>query len=116
MSAPSFESLKQSPAGAIVQPQSVGKYKEVLYAMLGPTSYETGGVTLRAEDIGLTWINFVAVSASTSASRICLVIYPDNEGPCKTVKLFFADLAGTQIANATNLSTFKFRLNAQGAY
>lgn len=119
MGAPTFENLNdtaQSPAGHIVQPQSVGKYKEVLKAMVGPASYETGGVTLIAEDLQLTWINWVEVSPALSGDRRVLVIYPSNEGPSKSVKLIITDLAGTEVANASNQSTKKFRLKAQGAY
>lgn len=114
-----FENLKdsaQSPAGHIVQVQSVGKYKEVLKSLLGPASYLTGGVTVKAEELELTWINYVFVSVALSADRRCYVIYPDNAGPCKTVKLVFTDFAGTEVANASDQSTKKFRLVAQGTY
>lgn len=119
MSSPTFENLNntaQSPAGHIVQPQSVGKYKEILKAMLGPNSYETGGVTLIAEDLQLTWLNFVFISPSLDGLTLAHVIYPSNEGVSKSIKIIFTDLAGTEIANATNLSAKKFRLHAQGTY
>jgi len=116
MGSPTFEANTFSPSGQIVQPQSVGKYKETLKALVGPAAYETGGVTLTAEEVELTWLNFVYVSASTSGTRLCHVIYPDNSGPNKTVKLLFTDLAGTEIGNGVDLSTFKFRIHSQGEY
>lgn len=119
MGAPTFEDLgatAQSPAGHIVQPQSVGKYKEILKAMLGPASYTTGGDALTAEDLQLTWINYVIVSPSLAGDRLAHVIYPSNEGPVKSVKIMITDLAGTEVANASNQSTKKFRLIVQGTY
>jgi len=119
MGAPTFEDLSataQSPSGHIVQPQSVGKYKEILKAMLGPASYTTGGDTLTAEDLQLTWINFIDISVALSGDRVARVIYPNNEGPCKSVKILITDLAGTEVANASNQSAKKFRLHAQGLY
>lgn len=119
MSSPTFENLKenrQSPAGHIIQPQSVGKYKEVLKAMLGPATYVTGGVTLTAVDCQLTWFNWVDVVGSVAGDRIVQVIYTDNHSPCQSVKLLFTDLAGTEIANGVDLSGKKFRLRAQGSY
>lgn len=119
MGAPTFEDLgatAQSPAGHIVQPQSVGKYKEILKAMLGPASYTTGGDTLTAEDLQLTWINWMDISPALSGDRLALVIFPSNEGPAKSVKIMITDLAGTEVANASNQSAKKFRLRAQGAY
>lgn len=119
MSKPTFENLNntaQSPAGHIVQPQSVGKYKEVLKAMKGPASYETGGVALLATDLQLTWINWVYISVSTAGDRLCHIIYPDNEGPHKQILIKITDLAGTEIANTVDLSAKKFRLHAQGSY
>ncbi len=116
MGSPTFEASFYSASGQIVQPQSVGKYKETLKALVGPTAYETGGVILTAEELELTWLNFVYVSASTSGDRLCHVIYPDNAGPNKSVKLLFTDLAGTEIGNGVDLHTFKFRIHAQGEY
>lgn len=119
MSSPTFENLRdtrQSPAGHILQPQSVGKYVEILKAMLGPSAYETGGVTLNASDCQLTYFNWVEVDPALSGDRLALVIYPTNQGINKTVKIMFTDLAGTEIGNGVDLSAKKFRLRAQGTY
>lgn len=119
MGAPTFEDLgatAQSPAGHIVQPQSVGKYKEILKAMLGPASYTTGGDTIVAEDLQITWINYLIAGVALSGDRIGHIIYPSNEGPAKSVKLLITDLAGVEVANASNQSTKKFRLIGQGTY
>lgn len=119
MGSPIFENLNdtaQSPAGHIVQPQSVGKYKEILKAMLGPASYDTGGSTLVAEDLQLTWINWIEISPALSGDRLAHIIYPSNEGPAKSVKVLITDLAGTEVGAGSNQSAKKFRLRAQGAY
>lgn len=118
MSSPTFENLDavaQSAGGHIVQPQAVGKYIEVLMSMKGPTAYVTGGVTLIAKDMELTWLNFVKISISLDTTTEARIIYPDNDGPSENVKIMFLQ-AGTEVANATDLSSKKFRLNAQGAY
>lgn len=117
MGSPTFEPNTFSSAGQIVQPQSVGKYKEVLKALVGPAAYVTGGVEVTAEELDLTWINFVYVSAALAGTHLCHVIYPNNtSGPNKTVKLLITDLAGTQVANASDQSALKFRIHAQGEY
>jgi hypothetical protein len=116
MGSPTFEANTYSPSGQIVQPQSVGKYKETLKALVGPAAYETGGVLLTAEELELTWINFVYISTALSGDRLAHIIYPDNSGPCKSVKILITDLAGTEIGNGVDLSAFKFRIHAQGEY
>lgn len=119
MSSPTFENLsvnRQSPAGHIIQPQSVGKYVEILKAMVGPSAYVTGGVTLTALDCQLTYFNWVEIDPALSGDRLALVIYPDNQGLSKTIKIIFTDLAGTEIGNGVDLSAKKFRLRAQGTY
>lgn len=115
---PTFENLfnnRQSSGGHINQPYSVGEHKEVLMSMKGPTSYVTGGVVLLAKDMELTWINLVQISISSDGLTLCHVIYSDAS-PLESVTLKFTDLAGTQIANATDLSAKIFRLHAQGRY
>lgn len=118
MSSPTFKDLfnnRQSSGGHIVQPYSVGQHKEVLMAMFGPLSYETGGVILLARDMELTWITFMQVSISSDGLTLCHVIY-DDASPLESVVLKFTDLAGTQIANAVDLSAKEFRLHAKGRY
>lgn len=117
MSAPTFENLsaqRSSPAGAIVQPYKEGPYTVHIKSMLGPASYETGGVTLSAADCQLLFFVSVQIVGSVAGDRNVQVIYPDSKAPNKTVKLLITDLAGTEIANAVDLSTKKFRLRAMG--
>lgn len=118
MSSPTFVDLFQtrsSSGGHIIQPYSVGEHKEVLMAMKGPASYVTNGVPLLAKDCELTWFQLVQISMSTDGLTLCQVIHSVGELD-ESVTLKFTDLAGTEIANATDLSAKRFRLHAQGRY
>jgi hypothetical protein len=80
----------------------------------GPTSYVTGGVKLNSRDIGNTW--FVGTPAPTialSKDRIAHFIPVNSSGVAEADKtrdvyMFITDLAGTEVANASNQSTKKF--------
>lgn len=109
-----LRNMTQSAAGQIVQVQSVGKYKEVCVAMLGPAAYNAGGSLITAEQLGLTWINYVIVTGTVSGDVIGHVVYPNNNGPVKSVKVKVTDLAGTE--QAGDLSAKEFRIIAQGTY
>lgn len=118
MSSPTFEDLfqtRQSSGGHIVQPWSEGEHKAVLMSMKGPASYETGGVTLLIDDMELTWLLFMQVSISSDKLTLCHVVYSDAS-PLESVVLKFTDLAGTEIANTTDLSAKRFRVHAMGRY
>lgn len=115
MSTPKFENLKdqtQSPAGHIVQPFAEGKYKRIIKAMIGPDEYETGGVTLSAVDCQMNFFIDVHISPALSGDYLAHVIYPSNKRINKTIKILITDLAGTEVADTTDLSAELFRLSA----
>lgn len=82
---------------------------ELFVTATGPASYTTGGEAfVVARDLGLSAIKFFSCEKnSASATDVIEIIYDRT-----ATKLIALDEAGTQIANATDLSgrTFRFRI------
>ncbi len=80
----------------------------------GPTSYVTGGVKLNARDVGNTWFcGSPPPVIALSKDRIAYFIPVNSAGAAEADKtrdvyMFITDLAGTEVANASNQSTKKF--------
>jgi hypothetical protein len=75
----------------------------------GPASYTTGGDPLTATDLGMGRVELLLMEPFTDGSVIILACY---EVVAATVK--FYDMAGAEIANGTNLSTYNARFEAIG--
>lgn len=74
----------------------------------GPVSYTTGGDEILSSDISDTWFVPPVMSVvAQSADRIAHFICGDAD-KVKTVKMFITDLAGTQVANASDQSAKLF--------
>lgn len=75
----------------------------------GPAAYTTGGDPLTPAELALGKVDLLIFEHPTDGTTIRLVEY---EVAARTVKWY--DLAGTEIANGTNLSTFSARFEAIG--
>lgn len=80
----------------------------------GTTSYATGGDTLYAKSLSLTVLDFVEVSIENSGVYRIHPLFAEQGGVALVKLLFLAIAAGAEAANATNLSTKKFRIRAVG--
>lgn len=81
----------------------------------GPASYTTGGDSLSATDLGFgpTGRIISAQVQSEDGTQIAQVVFPSSD-KVTSVKLLITDLAGTQVANASDQSAKKFRIRAIG--
>ncbi len=102
----------------ICEPFAMGGNKVATFSYFaGPASYTTGGDILKASDIGLTFIIAAFRTVADSADRIANPIFYQADGaPATDIKVLITDLAGTEVANASNQSTKKFRLTIIGIY
>jgi hypothetical protein len=102
----------------ICEPFAMGGNKVITFNYFsGPVSYTTGGDQITAKDLGLTWIHQAFIAIADSADRILYPVPVNADGDVMTAfKALITDLAGTQVANASNQSTKKFRIVAIGTY
>jgi hypothetical protein len=77
--------------------------------MVGPTSYTTGGDFLGAPALGLGKADAVLFEPFTNGTDIKFGLYVIATG-----KLKFFDMAGAEIGNLTDLSTYSARFEAIG--
>jgi len=82
--------------------RKIGRY-------VGPASYVTGGDAAAPETLGLGKAEIVLFTMATNGVDLRLVAYDHAAG---TIKWF--DLAGAEIANGTDLSTYAARFEAIG--
>jgi hypothetical protein len=75
----------------------------------GPASYTTGGDPLTPADIGMGRIELLLCEPFDNGTGIVLGVY---QVAAQTMK--FYDMAGVEIANATNLSAYNARFEAIG--
>lgn len=91
----------QDDAG--IRRRAVGQYT-------GPASYATGGEAVTAGDLGLGTVEFVDFDNPASSTPACRLVKYDYAN----AKVIWFDLAGAEIANGTDLSTFVCRFEAVG--
>jgi hypothetical protein len=96
--------------------RSIGSYHDASNArirkigrMVGPASYTTGGDPCAPSVLGLGKVEILLFTLATDGTNIRLLVYDHT---ALTVKWF--DLAGAQIANGTDLSTYSARYEAIG--
>lgn len=77
---------------------------------LGPASYATGGETLTAAQFGYGGIEVIVGSMDASSTYFVEAIHPGVGGAPATIKLQWFTMNGTEVSNATNLSTKSVRL------
>lgn len=87
---------------------SHSKIRKIL-RITGPTSYATGGEALAPAAFGLSRINLALFDHATDGVDLRIAQYDYANG---RVKWF--DLAGAEIAGATNLSTYSARVEVIG--
>lgn len=75
----------------------------------GPASYPTGGDALLPAEVKLGQLHFFAIENPSNGTVILLAKYDYTN---QKVKWF--DVAGTEVANATDLSTYSARFEAVG--
>lgn len=80
----------------------IGKYT-------GPASYATGGDALTPAALALGQIHFAGFEVASNGTDLRLVLYDYTN---QKVKWF--DLAGSEIANGTNLSAYSARFEIIG--
>ena len=78
--------------------------------LTGPSSYATGGEALAPAAFGLSKIILLLVTHASNGTDLRLVLYDTT-----TSKLKWFDLAGAEIANATDLSAYSARAEVIGA-
>lgn len=86
-----------------------GSKTRKLGRLTGPTSYATGGEVLAPNAFGLSRIEVLLTDHATNGTDLRLVQYDYTNGKVK-----WFDLAGAEIAAATNLSTYSCRFEAIG--
>lgn len=87
-----------------------GIRRRVVGRYTGPASYVTGGDALSAGDINLGTIEFIDFENPVDSTPACRLVTYDHTN----AKVIWFDLAGAEIANGTNLSTFSARFEALG--
>lgn len=87
-----------------------GIRRRVTGVYTGPASYATGGDPLSAGQLGLGTIEFLDFANPVSATPACRLVGYDNTN----AKVIWFDLAGAEIGNGTDLSTFSCRFEAIG--
>lgn len=101
----------------ICEPFAMGGNKVITFSQFsGPASYTTGGDAILATDLGLVFIIQLFICVAESGDRILYPIFEAGGDVVKSVKAKITDLAGTEVANASNQSTKKFRVVAIGTY
>lgn len=86
------------------------------YTVAGPASYTTGGTAFTPQEIGFGQSVHVVngtVMRTTSGGAACRLVALNNETPAAP-KLQWYDLAGAEIANGIDLSTFSGNLEFIG--
>lgn len=101
----------------ICEPFAMGGNKVITFNYFsGPESYTTGGDEITAKDLGLEWIHAVHISLADSMDRIFYPVFAANQQAVLSIKALITDLGGTQVANASDQSTKRFRVTAIGTY
>lgn len=102
----------------ICEPFAMGGNKVITFSYFsGPASYDVGGSLILARDVGLTWIHAAFVTPADSGDRILYPIFYQADGDAVTeFKAKITDLAGAEVAGASDQSAKKFRLNIIGSY
>ena len=77
--------------------------------LTGSSSYATGGDSLPAQALGMARVDALLPQTFTNGSVIILAHYVSSSGLLK-----FFDMAGAEIANTTDLSTYTARFEAIG--
>lgn len=75
----------------------------------GPASYATGGDAFVPGDVKLGQIHFLVANPASNGTDLRLVLYDYTNS-----KMKWFDLAGAEIANATDLSAYSARFEAVG--
>lgn len=75
----------------------------------GQTSYTTGGESLPPEQLAMSSIDFLVTDAMTNGTVVLIARYDHTN---KKMKVF--DMAGAEVANATDLSGYTARFEAIG--
>ena len=86
-----------------------GSFTRKIGQATGPASYTTGGDPMVPGVLGMGKVDLILFEPFTNGSVIILAGY---EVVAATVK--FYDMAGVEIANGTNLSTYNARFEAIG--
>lgn len=86
-----------------------GSFIRKIGRLTGSTSYATGGDTLPAGAFGMGKIDLLLIEPFDNGTVIILSVYQVSTGLLK-----FYDMAGAQIANATDLSAYNARFEAIG--
>jgi hypothetical protein len=96
--------------------RSIGNYHDSSNARIrkigravGPASYTTGGDPLTPSELGLGKVEYLSIEPFTNGT---VIIFAGYEVAAQTLK--FYDLAGAEIANGTDLSTYAARFEAIG--
>lgn len=76
----------------------------------GPVSYVTGGDALTASDVKLGEIEAVVGGEVASNGSVILLLFYDHTNQ----KMKWFDLAGAEVAGATDLSAYSSRLTVEG--
>lgn len=86
-----------------------GNYNRRVGQYTGPASYATGGDSLPPEQLGLGTLDALLFEAASNGTAAILLRYDyTNE------KVMAFDMAGAEIANGTDLSTYTARFEAIG--
>lgn len=75
----------------------------------GPASYVTGGDSFTPGEVKLGQLHFLAIEHPTNGTLVLLARYDYTNQ-----KVQWFDVAGTEVANATNLSAYSARFEAVG--
>lgn len=90
--------------------EDVRSTKRVISAVYtGPASYATGGDSFTPGDVKLGQLHYLSIEPPSNGSVILLARYDYTN---QKVKWF--DMAGAEVANGTDLSTYSARFEAVG--
>lgn len=99
--------------GKLHEPYVIGgNVTESVTKWSGPVSYATGGVSISAKDLGLTYIMFAEILCIDGTRNVFPVFASADKQT--SILALIASIAGVEVANASDQSTKKFIIRAIG--
>lgn len=99
--------------GKIIEPRAVGgSIYETITTFTGPLSYDTGGSTIEARDLGFARVIFAEIIC-ISADQVVRPVFATAEKQSSILGLM-TNLAGTEVTSTTDKTGKKFIVKAMG--
>lgn len=99
--------------GKLHEPYVIGgNVTESVTKWSGPASYTTGGVSISAKDLGLTYIMHMVITC-IDGTRMAFPVFASADKQA-SILMLISSIAGVEVANASDQSAKKFIIRACG--